>query len=307
MLFLIFKIIGIIILSVLTAVVLFLCYLLFSPLTYKAAGEITDRKSLVISAHDMLRFVSFTFRYTDGEKESSLVLLWGLIKKGKANKADSHEEAEEVKPIAVSEEDAAGGEPSGQGAQIIKPQDDDDLKPDDAAVEEEEAPDEDSVSDEEREFMDAVTKEAYASASEVKVSLSDRIDRSVEKVQDGAKKASAAWDELNDTRNQEAIAYICRQAVILIKKILPRIEMADVDYALSEPDLTGELTGALALCPCCYGRKVHLSPDFAAAEAFVRGEVRLRGDIRLFRVVWFALKLILHKDCRRLYKKIRRG
>ena len=294
MIFSIFKIIGILLLIILGILLAAVLYLLFSPIGYRAAGELVEEhKQVTLSVYDALKLVKFSFDYSDGTQKSTISILWGLIKKGSTAEVKEEEEAED------GEEGPAktGGDEKASDAEI-PPEENFSEKETEVIIPK--LPD-----DPEEEFMNAVTEEALASAAKTKLSVLKRVSSVAERVDEGAKKASSLWDEVTDERNQEAVKYVIDRAIRLIGRILPQLHAANASYAMADPSQTGMLTGVLSLCPCCYGKRVHLAPDFASREIYVRGTADIRGELRLYLPVGFVIGVLLNNNCRRLYKRFK--
>ena len=100
---------------------------------------------------------------------------------------------------------------------------------------------------------------------------------------------------------KRAIAFLLREAVAYLKRILPHLKKADADYALGDPAWTGELTGVLSLCPGVYGPDVHLRPDFESDDIYFRGYAQWESRIYAIHLVLLLWRIYRNEDCRRLF------
>ena len=105
--------------------------------------------------------------------------------------------------------------------------------------------------------------------------------------------------------NRKAFAILYRGAVHVLYRIRPRIKMADIRFSTGWPDHTGELVGALSLCPGVYEESVAIRPDFESEKPYATGMGELYGRVQLYYIVFFALRVFLSRDCRKLYRQVR--
>ncbi|MBQ7677953.1 MAG: hypothetical protein IJT32_06940 [Lachnospiraceae bacterium] len=247
----------------------------------------------------------------------------GASKEAEAAGADKADKAEKVKAEelslpqkatdssseAATADKKATAEDAGDDAadKADGPSDDRAEKPDDPSGDAD-------VSEGQEAFEEAVTEEVSEEASrqpdderDLFDKLSDRIEGSMRRIEKSANKLAALEKELSDPRNRAAIRFVFERSILLLSQIKPQIYEADMTYGFDEPHLTGELTGVLALCPVMYEKKVRMVPDFTSDRIYITGYAKARGQVRLYVFLVFAMKLFFSADCRRLYKRFRRG
>lgn len=167
------------------------------------------------------------------------------------------------------------------------------------------------------EGKDATTSETIAESSEDKNAPSEGEDQTKHKDK-GKKKQKCKkkrrssktkknngrmsfFEKIRDPRNQDAVFYMLRKAMHLLKKIRPRILEANVTYSGGDPAVTGYLTGALSLCKFSYDKKCSLNPDFSSEEPYLWGDFSVKGIVILWDIVYLVISVLLHKNCRRLF------
>lgn len=337
MVFSIIKMIGLILIGIMFVVFLLSCYLLFAPFGYRIRLEAADGAFTVrASAYDALRIVSLRLCRDEEQKGLSARLFWGLIRKDikGAQSAPYDEEPQEylsgdegnAQP-SVGADASAAEDTQAVGEEAARtPEEASALTGDGATGGDGEGTLEKAVTDGasvlaeegaisgdgESAFEKTVTEEAIASAADTKAKrddfegLSRRFEKGLAGLEKGAAKLSALEREMADVHNQRALRHICEQTILLLKRILPEIHKADMTYGFEEPHLTGELTGVLALCPVMYDKEVRAVPDFTADKTYAEGFADIRGKVQIYISLAYVLKLFINKDCRRLYRKVRR-
>jgi hypothetical protein len=88
--------------------------------------------------------------------------------------------------------------------------------------------------------------------------------------------------------------------------ILPRKSKLNGIFSTGSPDTTGQLFGFICCIPFMYQENWNITPDFEAENAYFRGEFHAKGRIYIFQIVGIMLRIIMDKNCRRLYYFINR-
>lgn len=91
----------------------------------------------------------------------------------------------------------------------------------------------------------------------------------------------------------------------LFKHIMPTKHKVTLNFGAGSPDLTGKLLGGIAVFMAFTGININITPDFEN-EVF-RGEVYLKGRIRLFNIVVIVFKTYFNKELRSVVNKIMNG
>ncbi len=109
---------------------------------------------------------------------------------------------------------------------------------------------------------------------------------------------------LADSHNKAAFSHIKNEVFLLLKHICPKKLKMDMSYSTGSPDTTAQVFGILAMFPIGYQNRWKIYPDFEADSFYARGTIDLKGKIYIYQILFAALRLVLDKNCRRLFKKI---
>ena len=102
----------------------------------------------------------------------------------------------------------------------------------------------------------------------------------------------------------ETVAKVIKYAKKIINHIKPRRFKAHVTFGMEDPSVTGKILGGAALLYPVYEDNVVLDPDFE--HKVLKGDVDLKGRVRLNVIAFAALRLLLDKKFRRLIKEFKR-
>ncbi|MCD7709716.1 MAG: hypothetical protein LUI02_07560, partial [Clostridiales bacterium] len=111
---------------------------------------------------------------------------------------------------------------------------------------------------------------------------------------------------LEREETKRAFNFLWKYVKKLIKCLLPKNLYLKLTFSTGKPDTTGEALGVIAMLPMTYKNKWQVTPDFESEKAYADADFDARGHIFLFQVVWIVLRVVLDKDCRRLYNRLRR-
>ena len=89
----------------------------------------------------------------------------------------------------------------------------------------------------------------------------------------------------------------------ILKHLAPKDIQGRVHFGMDKPSKTGKILGYASAFYPLYSNKVQLEPDFE--KAVIEGHLNMRGGIRLYIFVFWALRLILCKDVRKLIKYVK--
>lgn len=286
----ILKITGIILLAVLGILLAVLAYVLIAPITYR--GRVYGREAfgLRVDVYDVLRLARFSFIYEKGGARNELALLWGLIsgthneeEEAPDEKADEPEPLKETSPVTV--EEAPGAEPRPKPEPKPKP-----------------VRDEEKVQKEERPF-----EEPDQNMREPREPIEPEPVGSGELPEREPGRMEMAADLISDPCNQRAIKLLIGGGLSLLYRARPHFKGADITFSTGSPDTTGQLTGALSLCAGVYDENVRLIPDFCDEKPYFKGWADVYGRLSLIFAVAFLVRVVASRDCRRLYRQIRRS
>ncbi len=313
--FSILKVIGCVLAVLLAVLLLVIGYVLFFPIVYTANLAAHDDVCASFSAYDPLRLVFFEAGYRRGSIHKSLRLLWGLLKKGgseseketlddeaepEAEKADTTEPKAEKPEASESKIE----EPEASESKIKEP------VQDEPALKEPDTKPAGTVESTAKSMSGGSTKwrEPRPPREPNQNIRPPRPPR--EPGEEGKPKRPKSRIEklryiLSIPDNQKAIGMLWRGSIVILSRIRPHIKKADIHFSTGLPDRTGELIGVLSLWPGVYEDSVIICPDFECEDAYILGEAALYGRVQLYYIAFFALRVFINRNCRRLYRQLR--
>lgn len=147
-------------------------------------------------------------------------------------------------------------------------------------------------------------------SDETKRSFIEKIKGMVSKIKGTINKIKQVWGEiktiLTDKQNKSAVKHIKDEGIYLLKIFLPVKSKVNGVFSTGSPDTTGKVFGVIAAFPFMYQNEWSLRPDFTAENAYFEGVFYAKGRIYLYKMVFAVLRILFDKNCRRLYKMIKR-
>lgn len=111
---------------------------------------------------------------------------------------------------------------------------------------------------------------------------------------------------LKDDSCKEALNKIKTELINLLKAIMPYRLYLKAEFSASSPDKTGMVLGILAMFPIGYRNKWKIRPDFEREEIYIDSEFDIKGHIFLYKILVIAIRVLVDKNCRKLYNEIRK-
>ena len=111
---------------------------------------------------------------------------------------------------------------------------------------------------------------------------------------------------LKDDSCKEALNKIKTELINLLKAIMPYKLYLKAEFSAGSPDKTGMVLGILAMFPIGYKNKWKIRPDFEREEIYIDSEFDIKGHIFLYKILVIAIRVLVDKNCRKLYNKIRK-
>ncbi len=111
---------------------------------------------------------------------------------------------------------------------------------------------------------------------------------------------------LKDGSCKEAIEKIKTELIKLLKAVMPYRLYLRAEFSAGSPDKTGMALGVLAMFPIGYKNKWKIVPDFEREELYIDSEFDIKGRIFLYKILVIAIRLLVDKNCRKLYNEIRK-
>lgn len=111
---------------------------------------------------------------------------------------------------------------------------------------------------------------------------------------------------LKDDSCKEALNKIKTELINLLKAIMPYKLYLKAEFSAGSPDKTGMVLGILAMFPIGYKNKWKIRPDFEREEIYINSEFDIKGHIFLYKILVIAIRVLVDKNCRKLYNEIRK-
>lgn len=108
-------------------------------------------------------------------------------------------------------------------------------------------------------------------------------------------------DMIENESYQMAVKHILNELLWVLKKICPKRMKLNLDYSFGSPDYTALFIGAVACFPIAFQNEWKIHPDFEADKMYFDGDVKAKGRIILFPIVVAVIRIIVDKNCRKLY------
>ena len=110
---------------------------------------------------------------------------------------------------------------------------------------------------------------------------------------------------ITDEDNKEAVRLAWHEIRYLLHHYGPRSMKGEVCFSTGNPAWTGKLVAGISLFPIVYQKGFFARPDFVSEEAYIYGEVQIKGHLRMVHLVKTTICLLRSKAVRRAIKQIR--
>ncbi len=280
------KVIGIILLIFLGILLLLLLLALFVPVRYTAGVKSDDNVKVYVKASYLLHILSFLFEYDKDKKDKPTTLTLKVFgKKINLDKAKKEPKKDKAKETP---EDEAVPETTPEPVLIQK----------EPEIPVEEAPE--NIKKISKEELEAET----FTVTPDKPNFKDKASELKERAKDLIEKGKSVYAELSDERNQAAFSHFIKSIKHILKCYMPKKLRGEGVYSLGDPANTGKVLGALYLLPPVLRQELKINnADFESDRAYFKGEVYLKGHIRLNHVAAEGIGILFDKNCRRFIKR----
>lgn len=333
-LLMILKIIGIILLAIIGIALLIVILILFVPIRYRIQAHRYDDTMAKVNVSWLLSAIRFTLKYNGAEVDTKIRILGfdgskfinGDTKQKQEDIIDYTNEEEKTEPkmepkacdtdaLDENKSDNVSNNTNGIGKS------DDTNK--DNGIDTEDSTNTDNGIDTE----DSINQSDISSSKEQKKkntrkpkNIFSRLVFKAKKIYhkfktwckklmnmlkkaDDIKTKLLALAEFIDSREfKDNFAFAKVQLGRLFKHIMPLKHRIKLEFGTGSPDTTGEILGALAVIMALTGMNIQVMPDFD--NAIFRGEIYMKGRIRLFNILIIALKVYFNKELRRVADKL---
>ena len=103
--------------------------------------------------------------------------------------------------------------------------------------------------------------------------------------------------------NREVFRLLVSRGKKLFRHVRPKKIKGKLQFGFSDPYRTGQVLTAVSPFYGLYAKELELIPDFE--HEVLKGEISVKGRIRMGVVLWTGIRLFLNKNFRRLLKRFR--
>ncbi len=293
---LILRILGILLLGIIGLLLLLLCILLFVPVRYELKaefpGELSSAKVRFRLAW-LFHFLSARVHYEEQEFAWWLRVAWKKFPKAEEPDKETEEEPD------IKKEPDAKQEPDEKETTDI------DIK---------EIPEDSSIKWTERENQENRKKEKKPSVYECLkrkiITIWQKIKYTFAKIcgkiKDISKNISDTKEAiqifLNDEVHRSAFRKVKKELIWIKRLLKPKIFQVRLNYGFEDPCLTGQILGLLGMVYPFVGDNMEIEPDFE--QKVLKGDIHIKGRIRMIHLAVFAVKLFVHKETRKTIMEV---
>lgn len=123
------------------------------------------------------------------------------------------------------------------------------------------------------------------------------------KLEDGRKSFERMREILTNEENREVFRLLVSRGKKLFRHVRPKKIKGKLQFGFSDPYRTGQVLTAVSPFYGLYAKELELIPDFE--HEVLKGEISVKGRIRMGVVLWTGIRLFLNKNFRRLLKRFR--
>lgn len=279
MIFVIFKVIGYILLTIIALLIALILLVLFWPVRYSANGKF-DRNDISVKADVswLFHIVAAGFGYSDDISAWYRILFW------KKNIFDENEDDWDT--AADSEKTYDDKENCDEADMVFH-------------IENKDESEKDSISA-------GTENEAVQNREHIKRKKhkNKRTADIKDKLSSKKKIFYKIKSMLSDKADKAAVKHLKEEGFLILKRVCPKKLKLNLEFSTGEPDTTGIALGIIAMFPVCYKNKWNIKCDFESEEAYAAGVFDISGRIFVISVLGAVIRIILDKNCRRLYNKI---
>lgn len=258
------------VLWILLALLCILIYLCLAPLRIRGKFKVTDHEKMArLKLHSFSSFLRIQVKYQSESEEDfswGIYLFWGFLqilpkkKSSKSKKVLDHE--------------------PGKGNKVSDNKTNDQNK--DLNQETKETSSSDDRTSDQNKNLNQETKETASSDHNKLADIRSKMKT------------------LSSTYGKNALKEILRQVLWLIKRFHLHFVRTKVEFSMPSPDQTGMVVGVISQFPFSYEKGLDIYPDFSSDQGYFRGHGSLKGHIIILDIIIVVVKLLLHKDVRRL-------
>ena len=123
------------------------------------------------------------------------------------------------------------------------------------------------------------------------------------KLADGRKSFERMREILTNEENREVFRLLVSRGKKLFRHVRPKKIKGKLQFGFSDPYRTGQVLTAVSPFYGLYAKELELIPDFE--HEVLKGEISVKGRIRMGVVLWTGIRLFLNKNFRGLLRRFR--
>lgn len=108
---------------------------------------------------------------------------------------------------------------------------------------------------------------------------------------------------ITDEKNRKTFRLVKKQSGALIRHILPHRLKGWIRFGFEDPYYTGKILTIISPFYGLYGKNISIEPVFD--EKVLTGELCFSGRIRLSKLLWCIFRVVMDKNFRIIYRKLR--
>ena len=109
-----------------------------------------------------------------------------------------------------------------------------------------------------------------------------------------------AFIEAEEHKN--AFKKLLQEFLRLLKKLKPKKLKGNVEFGFDDPSKTGSMLAYLSILYPFYGDNISITPHFD--DAMLKGDIYIKGRLRIVYMVNMGIRLILNKNIRLTIKDV---
>ena len=302
------KLCGIILLSLLGLILVLLLIVLFVPVRYRLKGCYKENFVCHGKITWLLRIVSVTFDYVD--KFNYKICLFGIDISSFLNKPDkstttvNHTGSTNDKPSENKQNDSPSDIVQPSTVQEIK---EDTKSPGHNITSEEDAESTDAQKDKDSGSSHSIFDKIRDFITGIKNKINGLITK-IQQILNNIKNGKATFDRYISILKREEVKpafLLCKNRLLkLIIYLLPNKMKINAHIGFEDPATTGYILAFYSVLPDKYKKQIILHPEFN--EVIMELDYNIKGSIYAFRLLFEILKIITDKNCKTLYKLVKK-
>ena len=108
---------------------------------------------------------------------------------------------------------------------------------------------------------------------------------------------------LKNERNKKAFGFVFDKIKRIARHYGPRKIKGHAAFGFSDPANTGYLTGIISMFPVVYNKRFDITPKFDVDETFIDIDIKAKGHVVTFYLLWYTILILTNKNIKRMIKK----